>query len=164
MVRSTLLRKLVAGLGTALIIAVSLSTADTLPVNYSFRIIISVFGATVLYVSVALALAIHRSYSMRHDRPKDMKKLYTEGPYELCRHPFYFFILLTQFTISLTLASLMGLFVTIALIPAWLFLLKIEERELIEYWGEKYLNYKKNTPALIPRLESIIKNVKPRSN
>ncbi|MEB3757122.1 MAG: hypothetical protein GSR79_09760 [Desulfurococcales archaeon] len=93
---------------------------------------------------------MHRSYPMRHDRPKDMEKLYTEGPYELCRHPFYFFILLAQFMISLTLASLMGLFVTIALIPAWLFLIKIEERELIEYWGEKYLDYMKSAPTLIP--------------
>ena len=81
-----------------------------------------------MYVSVALASAIHRSFPTRHDKPEDIEELFMEGPYELCRHPFYFFTMLSRISISLTLASLIGLFVAIALIPAWLFLIKVEER------------------------------------
>jgi len=154
--RSVTIRKLVAGLGTALIIAVSLLTSGSLPLTGLLRIAISTLGATALYISIALALAIHRSYPARHDKPEDIGKLLTEGPYELCRHPLYFFTMITQISIPLTLASLIGLLVAISLAPAWLLLVKVEERELIDYWGEEYLNYMKRVPALIPDLRKVI--------
>ncbi len=64
--------------------------------------------------------------------------------------------MLTQISIPLALASLIGLLIAIALIPAWIFLIKIEERELIGYWKEKYLSYKKKVPTLIPDFKKII--------
>ena len=72
LVRSTPLHKLVVGLGTVLIIVVLIKTTNTLPSNGLPRIILSTLGATMLYVSVALASAIHRSYSARHDSPEDV--------------------------------------------------------------------------------------------
>ncbi|MEB3756275.1 MAG: hypothetical protein GSR79_05395 [Desulfurococcales archaeon] len=153
MVRSAPVRKLITSLGTTLVIFVSLLTNDSLHLNGLPRILVGVTGATMLYTSVSLALAIHRSFPTRHDNPEDLDKLFEEGPYELCRHPFYFLIIITHISISLILSSIIGLFATIILIPGWLFLIKIEERELIAYWGEKYLNYMKRVPALVPDLK-----------
>ena len=151
MVRSVLLRKLVAGLGTVLVVAVSVATMGTLPLRDLPRIAGGALGAAVLYVSVALATAIHRSYPARHDSPEDVRELFAEGPYELCRHPFYFFAMLAQISLPAALASLPGLVLSAALIPAWAALARIEEGELAEYWGERYLEYKRRTPFMIPR-------------
>ncbi len=156
MAESTLIRKLVAGPGIALTVIASLLTSGSLPLSGLPEIIVSVIGATILYTSVALASAIHRSYPTRHDRPEDMGELFTEGPYRLCRHPFYFFTMLAQISIPLAFASLIGLLVAVALIPAWMLLIKVEERELIGYWGEKYLDYMRKTPALIPDPRKIL--------
>lgn len=156
MAKSTTMRKLVAGLGTILVIAVSLPTTSTLPLDNLSKTVTSVLGAILLYTSVALASAIHRSYPEKHDEPKDMGQLLVEGPYELCRHPFYFLTMLAQVAIPLTLTSLTGLLVALALTPAWLLLVRLEEKELIEYWGEEYIKYMEKVPALIPDLKKII--------
>lgn len=57
----------------------------------------------------------------------------------------------------LTFTSLIGLLTAIALIPAWLLLVRMEEKELIEYWGDNYVNYMRRVPALLPNLKTIIK-------
>ena len=74
------------------------------------------------------------------------------GPYELCRHPMYFFAVIAQLSIPITLLSLWGILVVVALTPLWLHLIKLEERELIEYWGQAHADYMKRTPMLVPRL------------
>jgi len=152
MASSIAIRKLVAGAGTVLVIALSLLTMNTIPLRGVAGKIISVIGATALYIAVTLAVAIHESYPEKHDLPEDFKELLTSGPYELCRHPFYLFIMITQLSIPLALLSIWGLATSIALTPLWLYLIKIEEKELIAYWREKYLEYMKKTPTLIPRL------------
>ena len=157
MASSVRVRRLVAGLGTALVIALSFPTAGTLPVSGLARLIISAIGSVTLYVSVALGAAIHRSYPDRHDEPRDTGRLFTEGPYELCRHPFYLFMILVQFSIPLVLVSAPGLVLAAGLLPAWSLLVRIEERELLEYWGEAYREYMRRTPALIPSLGRLLR-------
>ncbi len=160
MASSTKVRKLVAGLGTALVIALSFPTAGTLPVSGVPRIVLSALGSATLYVSVALGSAIHRSYPEKHDKPLDTGRLFTEGPYELCRHPFYLFMILAQLSIPLVLGSAPGLVLATGLLPAWLLLVRIEERELLEYWGEAYQEYMRRTPALIPDIRRLMKQCK----
>ncbi len=156
MVKSAVVRKLVIGFGTALTITISLLTNSILSLGGLSRIVVSLLGAVLLYVSVALASAIHRSYPARHDKPKDMESLLTEGPYSLCRHPFYLFMILIQIAIPLTMVSILGILFAVALIPAWIYLIKLEEKELIDYWKDKYLDYMKRVPALIPDFRKII--------
>ncbi len=158
--RSVIIRKLVVGLGTTLIVTISILTRGTLPLSGLSKIIVGVVGAAILYISISLALAIHRSYPAKHDKPEDIGQLFTEGPYSQCRHPFYLLVMLAQISTPLTLTSLTGLLVAIALIPAWLVLIKIEEEELIKYWGEKYLNYMRTVPALMPDLRKMILKAK----
>jgi len=154
---STRVRKLVAGPGTALVIALSFATAGTLPVNGLSRLVPSAIDSATLYASVTLSSAIHRSYPDKHDKPSDMGRLFTEGPYELCRHPFYLFTILAQLSIPLVPVSAPGLVLAAGLLPAWLLLVRIEERELLEYWGEAYKEYMKRTPALIPDIRRLIR-------
>jgi len=155
MVKPVTIRKLVAGLGTAVIIAISFFTKNTLPLKGLLTNIIGATGAITIFTSITLALAIHRSYPEKHDQPKDFSELFTKGPYELCRHPFYFFIMLAQISIPFIIFSLWGVLTALALTPLWLYLVKLEEQELVIYWGEKYLEYMKKTPILIPDLRRL---------
>ena len=154
---SNILRKLVINLGTSLITLISIVTANTmlqalvsLPLAGLILRGIKLMGSATLFVSTALASAIHRSFPPKHDRPEDFERLYLEGPYKLCRHPFYFFLMLIQISIPLIFLSVPGLVMTILLIPAWFILVKTEERELVSYWGAKYLEYVRSVPMLIP--------------
>ncbi|NPB00375.1 MAG: isoprenylcysteine carboxylmethyltransferase family protein [Crenarchaeota archaeon] len=155
MVKSVVIRRLVFVPGTALIIMISFLTYDTLPLNELLAHIVKAIGAITLYVSLALALAIHRSYPKRHDSPRDFKELLTRGPYRLCRHPFYLLTMIAQISIAIVALSIWGIATALLMIPLWLYLIRLEEQELISYWGEEYVRYMKETPMLIPRLRKL---------
>ena len=77
------------------------------------------------------------------------------GPYKLCRHPFYFFVMVAQISLPTALLSLWGFVVALTFIPLWLYLVKLKERELITYWGERCLMHMRETPTLIPNLRRL---------
>ncbi len=157
MLSSRALRRIVINVGTALVIIVSTITANSmakalagLPLGGLVISSIKLVGSIMLFISVALASAIHRSFPPKHDKPEDFERLYTEGPYQLCRHPFYFFLMLIQISIPLIFLSAPGSLLALAFIPLWYTLAKVEEEELINYWGAMYLEYKRKVPMLIP--------------
>ena len=88
-------------------------------------------------------------------------KLVTNGIYECIRHPHHFGIGLSITSIGLLIGGL----TTFALmtITIWiftiLFLIKVEEKELIEKFNGEYLKYKKNTPMLLPRLRCLAREL-----
>ncbi len=146
---------MVIGVGSAIIVVAALLTSSTLPLRGLLANVVSVLGAIGLFVSTALAASIHSSYPERHDSPGDFSQLLVKGPYELCRHPMYFFTVIAQLSIPITLLSLWGILVAVAITPLWINLIKLEERELVEYWGQVYLDYMRRTPMLIPRLKKL---------
>jgi len=160
MVSSTALRKVVVGAGTAAVVAISIITSGTVHVGRLPAHVLRACGSMALFASASLALAIHRSYPKRHDLPSDFSELLTEGPYRVCRHPFYLLLIVAQFSISLSMLSLWGLLTAAALIPLWVLLIRLEEKELITYWGERYLEYMERVPMLIPVLRKVGKRSK----
>ena len=79
-------------------------------------------------------------------------QLIQHGIYKYVRHPIYSGTILVFLAIPLCLASLYG-FATMALvIPLFLNRIKIEEKLLIEEFGEEYERYKETSRKLIPYL------------
>jgi len=77
--------------------------------------------------------------------------LVKEGPFRWVRHPAYTSMILEIVSIALILESWwMGLAALAALLPALALRIRIEEKALIEKFGESYLEFKRTTPALIP--------------
>ena len=73
----------------------------------------------------------------------------TPGPYRLVRHPLYVgWITLAWATPVMTSAHLVFALATTAYI---LVAIQFEERDLVAYFGKKYVEYRKATPMLIPR-------------
>jgi len=77
-------------------------------------------------------------------------RLVTDGYYKHIRHPVYLGEIGRNFGWAITLSSLYGLvFMTIGLVFL-LIRIEIEEKMLIEAFGEEYREYQRNTKKLIP--------------
>ncbi len=81
---------------------------------------------------------------------KQQKQLVTNGVYRFIRHPIYLAAILYVLGWPLIFSSLYGFFVALAFIPCILYRIKIEERMLIEEFGEQYVDYMKHTKNLLP--------------
>jgi protein-S-isoprenylcysteine O-methyltransferase Ste14 len=79
--------------------------------------------------------------------------LVTDGPYRLVRHPGYTGFVLMALGLCLGYASLIGLIVLpLLLLPGLAYRMKIEERMLVEQFGEEYRAYACRSKKLIPFL------------
>ncbi len=84
---------------------------------------------------------------------KATQKLVIEKPYSYCRNPLYFGLISFFFGISIAIGSISSLVMVAIFSSIILFYIKlIEEKELEKRYGIDYLEYKKATPLLIPRL------------
>ncbi len=104
----------------------------------------------IFAISLTLAVKIHRRYPKKHDRPEDFDRLYTDGAYEFCRHPFYLCTMISSISFSIATGSVMAILISIAVVLTLLLVIEVEERELESYWGEEWRRYAERTPKIIP--------------
>jgi protein-S-isoprenylcysteine O-methyltransferase Ste14 len=77
-------------------------------------------------------------------------KFVTPGPYRLVRHPLYVGWLFAFWcTPTMTVTHLVFALATTSYI---LIAIQLEERDLVEFHGDDYLQYRRKTPMLVPRL------------
>ena len=77
-------------------------------------------------------------------------QFYTPSLYKLVRHPLYVgWLTIFWAAPTMTVAHLIFALATTAYI---LIAIQLEERNLVDAFGERYLTYRRNTPMLIPRL------------
>ncbi|MHA1505994.1 MAG: methyltransferase family protein [Candidatus Asgardarchaeia archaeon] len=77
-------------------------------------------------------------------------KLIRAGIYKHIRHPCYLAMILYSLGIPLLFSSLYGFLIMLLLIPCVTYRMKIEERMLIKYFGEEYIEYMKETKRIVP--------------
>jgi len=83
----------------------------------------------------------------RYQGTEDPERLFISSLHRFVRHPWYFFILIILWTQNMHLAQL----VTYGLITLYLVVgSRLEERKLIEQFGEAYRRYCVRVPGLIP--------------
>ena len=115
----------------------------------------SVLGLILFVVGVGIrligkrALGKYYSYGLR---VLPDHKLVTGGIYRYVRHPISLAVLVNGPGIPLIFSSLYGFIITLALIPLVLYRIPIEERMLIQRFGDEYRDYMKRTKKLIPFL------------
>jgi protein-S-isoprenylcysteine O-methyltransferase Ste14 len=90
-------------------------------------------------------------YWSPHVEIRENQKLIKEGLYRYSRHPYYLFLLIEVLGFTLIpnayYTFLIGLIVYTSVIYVRI---HYEEKALIEKFGQEYLDYKKEVPALLP--------------
>jgi protein-S-isoprenylcysteine O-methyltransferase Ste14 len=141
-------------------IAIPLSVALSVTVSYITKLPITdevwifYLGIAFILLGIILRFIIIKSLgkyftvdvTIRQDH-----KIKKEGFYKYVRHPSYSFSLLTSLGLGLYLNNWLSL--VLAIIPPLLafgYRIKIEERTLIEQFGEEYLEYRRKTKKLVP--------------
>ncbi|KKR05314.1 MAG: isoprenylcysteine carboxyl methyltransferase [Candidatus Peregrinibacteria bacterium GW2011_GWC2_39_14] len=76
-------------------------------------------------------------------KPMFTKKLVTSGPYKYSRHPMYVSIYIVLFGVGFLMSLFQWFLVLFSFIPLWYLDCKIEEKQMIDLHGEKYVEYKK---------------------
>jgi protein-S-isoprenylcysteine O-methyltransferase Ste14 len=95
--------------------------------------------------------ALGRFWSL-HVEMREGHEFVQTGPFAYARHPVYFSMILELLGIGLmlgawwTLAAVFLLFV-----PTMIARVRLEERALVEQFGDAYRAYMRNTPAIVPR-------------
>jgi protein-S-isoprenylcysteine O-methyltransferase Ste14 len=109
-------------------------------------------GLSSFYLRRRAIAALGRFWSL-HVEIRDTHELVREGPFRWVRHPAYSSMILEILSIGLLLQSWhVTVIAFAAFIPTLLTRIRIEERALIEKFGDSYLDFKRTTPALIPRV------------
>lgn len=118
---------------------------------YDIGISFLVFGVFLwlispLYISITSLVVVPKFIE-----DKDIS-LVKEGPYKFVRHPIYLAELLILFGLFLILEDVSILLIILAWFLPLNFIIKKEEKELIERYGDKYLKYKEKTSKLFPKI------------
>ena len=127
-----------------------------LPTFFSFTIRIIPAAVLIALGAYFLPVSTKAQRVMGKGTPMPLKatqKLVIGKPYSYCRNPLYFGLINFFLGISILIgsaSSLVMVFIFSTVILAYIKL--IEEKELEKRYGVDYLEYKKSTPLLIPRL------------
>lgn len=86
-----------------------------------------------------------------HVEMREGHEFVTTGPFAFARHPVYFSMILELLGICLLVNAWITLAVVFAIFtPTLIARVRIEERALIEKFGEAYVKYMQTTPAIVP--------------
>ena len=117
---------------------------------------ITVFGGIVftigIYIYAQSVQALGKNFSTAVEIKKN-HELIQSGPYRHIRHPCYFGSLLFFGGLAIAANSLLACLVyLIVLLPWFAWRIKSEEKMMEKEFGKKYLDYKKKTNMLIPKV------------
>ena len=127
---------------------------DTFSLAISDNILIVYLGLLLIFAGIFGRLIIIRSlgkYFTVDVTIRKEHKIKKDGFYSVLRHPSYSASLLTFLGLGLYLNNWVAL--AVAIIPPFLaftYRISVEEKALIEQFGQEYLDYKKQTKKLIP--------------
>jgi len=117
--------------------------------TYAAGVAVALFS---FYLRRRAIAALGRFWSL-HVEIRESHQLVREGPFRWVRHPAYSSMILEILSLALVLQGWWtALVVYAAFLPTLLARIRIEEKALIEKLGDAYLEFKKTTPALIPRV------------
>jgi len=151
---------LLEGAGFALVFSVKREFfTDLFPINSFVEIILTVLVGCMAIASVWLALAAVKTLGKQWDYKAQIiggHELITSGPYRIVRHPIYSGLFGLLVITGYSMTQLWAYLIAIVLYFIGTILrTKVEERLLIQHFGEDYLKYKKRVSAIIP---FIVKN------
>jgi len=129
-----------------------------LSVDFGTNYLLVALSAPIYGAAVWLSLRIRRHLTFRTfvgvpelSARSDGGRLLTEGVYARVRHPRYVAVLLGLISVAL-FSNYLALYVLVPVGTAGLYLIvRLEERELVERFGDEYETYRERVPMFVPR-------------
>ncbi len=120
-----------------------------LPLLSNNRVLLDI----VFYISIFIAASIIL-WSVKSLPATDRgNKLCTTGAFRYVRHPLYAaFLSVFNFGLAIWLNSWIFILWAVLLHPIWHFVIRSEEKYMIELFGQSYIAYGKKTGRFFPRL------------
>ncbi|MFX1535060.1 MAG: methyltransferase, partial [Promethearchaeota archaeon] len=112
-------------------------------------------GVGMAIIGIALLVWIHRTLGRQYSAKLEIQEehqLITVGPYSKVRHPMYTTFNLFSLSVALISANLLLIFFAICIAIPFYWIVKTEEKMLIEQFGDEYLEYMQSTGRFLPRL------------
>jgi protein-S-isoprenylcysteine O-methyltransferase Ste14 len=126
--------------------------------DFGTHMVLVILAAWLLLATMALALARRKHLTMRilsgvPELQADGKggKLLSEGVYSRIRHPRYIEVILGTFAYAVFSNYLGAYIIALLTIPAVHAIVLLEERELIDRFGDEYREYAARIPRYIPK-------------
>ncbi|TET08299.1 MAG: isoprenylcysteine carboxylmethyltransferase family protein [Candidatus Thorarchaeota archaeon] len=111
--------------------------------------ILSGLGGAVLSMTASRVISVSTVADMRTDRKTE---LVTDGIYSRVRHPLYLATLLMFSAFSLIYPFPVVFVFSLSMIIYTMIGAYFEERKLLKYYGDEYLEYKKTAGFILPKL------------
>jgi len=97
------------------------------------------------------AIAALGKFWSLHVEIREGHEFVQSGPFRVLRHPTYFSMILELLAVGLLCSAWWTLLlVPVALVPAIILRLRLEEPALVDKFGDKYREYQRRVPMLIP--------------
>jgi protein-S-isoprenylcysteine O-methyltransferase Ste14 len=116
------------------------------------------FALGMVLMAIGLMIRVHSILTLKQFFTYTVAKIENQkivetGLYKFIRHPGYLGQLIIFLGISLAMSNWLSVLLMMsAVIPGYLYRIKIEEKFLIEQLGEEYISYQKRTKRLLPIL------------
>ena len=111
-----------------------------------------IFMLSVFILLIHIHNKLSKMYSMEL-KMNENHKLITDGIYKFIRHPTYLCSLLFLIGQQMIIPNKIGIISSVISYSMLLFIrIPKEEKMLVEYFGDEYKNYMKNTKKIIPNL------------
>lgn len=120
-----------------------------------FKPNITVSWGGVALTAAGIAFAIWARFTLGRNwsgtvTVKEDHELIVRGPYRIVRHPIYTGFTLGMVGTALVVGQVRGLIAVALVVLAWRLKWPIEERFMLEEFGDRYAEYRKRVSALIP--------------
>ena len=127
-----------------------------LPRPFMFLGVILIVAGIVLHSWTAKLIGLKATIGYTELKPDEQSTqtgLITSGPFSVVRHPSYWAhtAIITGFFLITEVASL-GVIALVDLGITYFVTTTLEDKELVDRFGDQYRNYKKNVPKLFPKL------------
>jgi protein-S-isoprenylcysteine O-methyltransferase Ste14 len=120
---------------------------------YSLKSPMNVVGALIFIIGLIITVNAQMTLKLNYSstlRIREGHQLITHGIYKHVRHPVYSGVILRAFAIPIYATSLLGFLFALTAIPLFNYRIGVEEKMLIEEFGDEYLEYTKATWKLFP--------------